>query len=161
VTRALDPQGRETALSEAISGTTPGTSLVGYNADDQPISWTVPGGTGGVRQSVQYDVNGLVTQVTATGPGGASGSATRALAAWSVSAAYNPQAVTNPTLSSTYAYRYDRAQRLASLTTISGTDTLTYDAQGLPAPPPAHPPHANVATASINLRAYRSLPASW
>ncbi len=130
VTRALDPEGREVGLSEAISGTTPATSTTGYNADDLPISWTVPGGTGGVRESVQYDANNNVTQVTATGPGGATGNATRALARAAQSTAYNPAAVTNPTLNSTYRYGYDSAQRINSLTTISGTDTLGYNAQG-------------------------------
>jgi RHS repeat-associated protein len=130
VTRALDLQGREVGLSEAISGTTPGTSATGYNANDLPMTWTVPGGTGGVRESVQYDANNNVTQVTATGPGGASGNATRALARTAQSAAYNPQAVTNPTLNSTYAYHRDSAQRIDRLTTISGTDTLGYNAQG-------------------------------
>ncbi len=127
VTRALDPQGREVALSEAISGTTPATSTTGYNANDLPVTWTVPGG---VAQAVQYDANNNVTQVTATGPGGASGNATRALARAAQSAAYNPQAVTNPTLSSTYAYHYDSAQRIDQLTTISGTDAIGYNAQG-------------------------------
>ncbi len=115
----VDAEGRTTALTDTTSGVGTATSLFGYNPNDQPVTRTLPGGTG-VRETTTYDANGRVTGVVANGPGGTAQTAQtaqtahtrlRARAALATQARYGVNvgalALVNPTLSSRYALGYD------------------------------------------------------
>jgi len=106
VTSTLDVERRTTAIAEGLGGSGPYTSTYGYNANDLPISTTMPNG---VHTSMGYDPNSQLISVTATGPA---------------------QTPATTTLSSAYAYGYNATGWLTSTTTLSGTDTITHDAQG-------------------------------
>ncbi len=105
VTSTLDAEGRTTSIAENMGNTGPYTSTYGYNANDLPRSITMPGG---VHAAMGYDPNSQLISVTASGP------------------AQTPAT----TLSSSYAYGYNATGWLTSTTTLSGTDTITHDAQG-------------------------------
>ncbi len=106
VTRTLDAEGRTTAIAEGLGGSGPYTSTYGYNQNDLPISATLPGV---VHAAWGYDPNSQLISVTAAGPA---------------------QTPATTTLSSSYAYGYNATGWLTSTTTLSGTDTITHDAQG-------------------------------
>jgi len=106
VTTAYDAEGRVTSMSEGAGGAGPYVSAFGYNANDQLQTVTLPGG---VQESMGYDANGQLVGVTAGGPNtGATGAA-------------------STRLNSQYGYTYDAAGRVSSVTTLSGTDSLSYD----------------------------------
>ncbi len=106
VTMTLDSGGRALMISEGAGGAGPFSATFGYNANDQMVSITTPGG---VRQTAGFDGDNRVTSVNATGP--ATGSPAT-------------------TLSSSYAYGYDGLGLTSSTTTLSGTDTILHDAEG-------------------------------
>lgn len=106
VTMQLDAEGRVTSISEAYGGVGPYTTNYTYNADDQMTNTTLPNG---VAEAAGYDANSALTSLTATGP--------------------NMGTITN-TLSTPYSYGYNAAGWTTRTTTISGTDTLTHDANG-------------------------------
>ncbi len=106
VTSTLDAEGRTTAIAENMGGSGPYTSTYGYNQNDLPISLTLPGA---VHDAMGYDPNSQLISVTAAGPA---------------------QTPATTTLSSAYAYGYNATGWLTSTTTLSGTDTITHDAQG-------------------------------
>ncbi len=108
VTTSLDAEGRQTGISEGMGGAGPYASSLGYNANDLPITMTLPGGSG-VQEAMGYDPSSRLVTETLAGP--ASSPATT-------------------TLSSSYAYGYNPLNWTTSTTTLSGTDTLAHDAQG-------------------------------
>ncbi len=108
VATSLDPAGRQTAISEGLAGAGPYASSLGYNANDLPVTMTLPGGSG-ITEGMGYDASSRLVTQTLTGP--ASSPATT-------------------TLSSAYAYGYNPLNWTTRTTTLSGTDTLVHDAQG-------------------------------
>ncbi len=103
---AYDPEGRITSISENAGGSGPYTSQYTYNANDLRQMSTYPGG---VRETAGYDPNNELTSLVASGP--------------------NMGSITT-TLNTTYGYGYNAAGWTTSMTTISGTDTLTHDGAG-------------------------------
>jgi len=64
ITTMLDAEGRTTSIGEGLGRTTPYDSGFGYNADDLPITTTLPNG---VTEATQYDGASRPITVTATG----------------------------------------------------------------------------------------------
>jgi YD repeat-containing protein len=58
VTTTLDAAGRATSISESVGSATPYTSTFAYNANDLPVTMTVPVG---VQQTRQYDAASRLT----------------------------------------------------------------------------------------------------
>jgi len=67
VTTSLDPEGRQTGLSEGLGGSGPYASHMGYNANDLPITMTLPGGSG-VAEGMGYDPSSRLVTQTLAGP---------------------------------------------------------------------------------------------
>ncbi len=67
VTTSLDPEGRQTGISEGMGGAGPYASGMGYNANDLPITMTLPGGSG-VQEGLGYDASSRLITQTLTGP---------------------------------------------------------------------------------------------
>jgi len=65
VTTTLDPEGRETAISEGMGGSGPYTGRLGYNLNDLPITMTLPGG---VAEGMGYDASSRLVTETLAGP---------------------------------------------------------------------------------------------
>ncbi len=106
VTTLYDAEGRVTSINEGAGGVGPYVSTFGYNTNDQLQTVTLPGG---VQESTGYDANSQPVGVTAVGPQtGATGA-------------------TFTRLNSQYGYPYDAAGRVSSVTTLSDTDSLSYD----------------------------------
>jgi len=64
ITTMLDAEGRTTSIGEGLGRTTPYSSGFGYNADDLPVTTTLPNG---VTEATQYDGASCPLTVTATG----------------------------------------------------------------------------------------------
>jgi YD repeat-containing protein len=113
VTTVLDAAGRATAIGEQLGGSTAYTSTFGYNADDLPLTTTLPGG---VQETGQYDAGSRLTHLSATGPS---------------------HQIANP-LSSSYDYGSNAVGWTTAVTTTINTvnhgkpvvQTLTHDALG-------------------------------
>ncbi len=67
VTTSLDPAGRQTGISEGMGGSGPYTGRTGYNANDLPVTMTLPGGSG-VQEAMGYDASSRLVTQTLAGP---------------------------------------------------------------------------------------------
>jgi len=67
VATTLDAEGRAIALAEGLAGSGPYTARMGYNANDLPITLTLPGGSG-VREGMGYDPSSRLVTETLAGP---------------------------------------------------------------------------------------------
>jgi len=106
VTTQLDAAGRATSISESAGGGGPYTSGFGYNANNEVVTMTMPGGVG---ETAGYNANSQLTNRVAVGPS---------------------MGTVTTTLNTTYAYGYNAAGWTTSTTTISGTDAITHDGAG-------------------------------
>ncbi len=106
ITTTLDAEGRITAIGAAGAGTT----TYGYNADDQPITASLPGSLSG---AMSYDRNGQLSAWSLVGPS---------------------TGVTTSTVNLAYTYGYNAAQQVSAITltdnNVAQSAPVTHDAQG-------------------------------
>jgi len=67
VATTLDAEGRQTGLSEGMGGSGPYVGRMGYNANDLPVTLTLPGGSG-VQEGLGYDASRRLVTATLSGP---------------------------------------------------------------------------------------------